>query len=54
MSPVGVAQLVEEGIEVVVENNAGEGAHYLNDEYTQAGASVTGSKSGSMSVSKGF
>jgi alanine dehydrogenase len=44
LSPVAVSDLTSNGIEVVVEKGAGEGAHFSDDEYREAGASVVYSK----------
>ncbi len=40
MVPAGVHQLVEDGHQVLVEQNAGEGSGFLEDEYRQAGGEI--------------
>lgn len=42
MTPAGVAELVREGLEILVEAGAGEGSGFADEEYRQAGASVCG------------
>lgn len=44
LSPSAVHYLTQSGIEVVVERGAGEGAHFSNEEYRKAGASIVYSK----------
>ena len=41
-TPATVGKLIDLGYEVVVESGAGEGAAFLDDGYTEAGASVVG------------
>jgi alanine dehydrogenase len=43
MQPDGVAELVHHGHEVVVEERAGVGASFDDEEYAEAGASIVGS-----------
>jgi alanine dehydrogenase len=43
MQPDGVAELVHQGQEVVVEERAGVGAGFDDEEYAEAGASIVGS-----------
>ncbi len=40
MVPAGVHQLVEDGHQVLVEQNAGEGSGFFEDEYRQAGGEI--------------
>jgi len=44
LSPYAVNELKDAGIDVVVERGAGEGAHFSDEEYRQAGALVVYSK----------
>jgi alanine dehydrogenase len=44
LSPVAASDLKDSGIEVVVEQGAGEGAHFSDEEYRLAGATVVYSK----------
>jgi alanine dehydrogenase len=44
LSPAAVSELTSNEIAVVVEKGAGEGAHFLDDEYREAGATVVYSK----------
>ena len=39
-SPETVAKMVKDGLEVLVEKNAGEGAFYRDADYTAAGAEI--------------
>ena len=43
MQPDGVAELVHHGHEVVVQDGAGEGSGFANEEYEAAGARIAGS-----------
>jgi len=43
-TPQAVKQLVNSGIEIVVESNAGKNAHYKDIEYAEAGARITDNK----------
>ncbi|MDI3324605.1 alanine dehydrogenase [Pontibacterium granulatum] len=43
LTPMGVHELVSQGHQVLVESFAGMGVGYLDEDYTNAGASVTGS-----------
>jgi len=45
LSPEAVAVLVNNGHEVVVESNAGEGAFYFDSDYSEAGARIVYEKS---------
>jgi alanine dehydrogenase len=40
LTPGGARQLVRQGIRVVVETGAGNGAAYSDDEYLEAGAGI--------------
>jgi alanine dehydrogenase len=44
LSPTAVSDLTGKGIAVVVEKGAGEGAHFSDDEYREAGATIVYSK----------
>lgn len=44
LSPAAVGDLAGSGISVVVEKGAGEGAHFSDDEYRDAGATIVYSK----------
>jgi alanine dehydrogenase len=44
LSPASVHELTDAGIDVVVERSAGLGAHFSDDEYREAGATVVYSK----------
>ncbi len=44
LSPAAVSDLTSNGVDVIVEKGAGEGAHFGDDEYREAGASVVYSK----------
>jgi alanine dehydrogenase len=44
LSPAAVGELTGNGISVVVEKSAGEGAHFSDDQYREAGATVVYSK----------
>ncbi|HVN77617.1 MAG TPA: alanine dehydrogenase [Terriglobia bacterium] len=44
LSPAAVSDLTANGIEVIVEKGAGDGAHFSDDEYREAGASLVYSK----------
>jgi alanine dehydrogenase len=44
LSPPAVRELTNHGIQVLVEKNAGEGAHFSDDNYREAGAVVVYSK----------
>jgi alanine dehydrogenase len=45
LTPEAVGVLVSNGHNVVIENNAGEAAHYRNRDYTEAGAKIVYEKS---------
>ena len=40
LTPFAAARLVRDGHEVVVEANAGETAHFTDEDYQQAGAGI--------------
>ena len=44
LSPAAVGELTGNGISVVVEKSAGEGAHFSDDQYRDAGATIVYSK----------
>ncbi len=44
LSPAAVRELTSHGIQVLVEKSAGEGAHFSDDDYREAGAVVVYSK----------
>lgn len=44
LSPAAVGELTGSGISVVVEKSAGEGAHFSDDQYREAGATIVYSK----------
>jgi len=44
LSPPAVRELTNHGIQVLVEKNAGEGAHFSDDNYREAGAVIVYSK----------
>src|SRR4030095_1035288 len=45
LTPEALGVLVSNGHNVVIENNAGEAAHYRNRDYTEAGAKIVYEKS---------
>lgn len=40
ITPTGVARLIEQGHQVVIEKGAGQGAHFADEDYQRAGARV--------------
>ena len=44
MTPGGVHQLVEAGHTVLVEDGAGEGSYFPNEDFTEAGAQIAGAE----------
>jgi alanine dehydrogenase len=44
LAPLAVEQLVNEGFEVIIENNAGKGANFNNEQYSESGAQITNIK----------
>ncbi|HXK59915.1 MAG TPA: alanine dehydrogenase [Acidobacteriota bacterium] len=44
LSPPAVRELTNRGIQVLVEKNAGDGAHFSDDDYSQAGAVIVYSR----------
>lgn len=40
MTPAGVHQMVKNGHQVLVEKGAGEGSHFTDQQYEEAGAKI--------------